>query len=209
LRQFGGAVELVARLGGAEFAAVVCYQPDQDCAARIAAKVVRSLGAPYAVNGVTVEIGATVGIARAPVDGNTPTRLLRAADIAMYDAKAAGRGRYSFFHADMDVRLRERAELEREIRAAIRSGAITAYFQPVVSLADDAITGFEALARWDHPTRGLLGPDMFIPIAEDMGVIDELSYAILTEGCRAALDWPEHVTLAVNISPVQLRSPWL
>jgi EAL domain-containing protein (putative c-di-GMP-specific phosphodiesterase class I) len=109
----------------------------------------------------------------------------------------------------MDARLRERKVIETDLRAAVESGAIDAYFQPVMSLADSTITGFEALARWNHPTRGLLAPELFIPIAEDLGLIDKLSYGILRSGCIASRDWPPHTTLAINISPMQLKDPWL
>ena len=127
----------------------------------------------------------------------------------MYEAKRAGRGRYSFFDAQMDVRLRERATLEADLRSAIEHDEITAHFQPVISLAETQISGFEALARWNHPVRGQLPPDLFIPIAEDMGLIGALSYNILRIGCIAAREWPSHTTLSINISPIQLKDPWL
>lgn len=167
------------------------------------------LGQPYHVGGITIELGATVGIARYPINAADCSELLRCADRAMYEAKRAGRGRYSFFHQDMDDRLRERAALEREMRDAIETGEITAYFQPIISLDQQTLTGFEALARWDHPRRGMLSPDLFIPIAEDIGLIDLLSYQVLRTGCLAAADWPVETTLSVNISPLQLKNSWL
>ncbi|MBC9033717.1 EAL domain-containing protein [Sphingomonas sp. JC676] len=199
----------IARLGGDEFVCVIRYQAGSDIPARTAGQIIRVLSESIYVGGARLEIGATVGISRCPHDSTTADELLRSADVAMYEAKRAGRGRYHFFEAQMDVRLRERASLEAELRAAIENGQITAHYQPVISLADDRITGFEALARWEHPVRGLLAPDLFIPIAEDLGLIGLLSYDILRSGCIAARAWPPYATLSINISPLQLKDPWL
>ncbi|MDH7973332.1 EAL domain-containing protein [Sphingomonas sp. AR_OL41] len=199
----------IARLGGDEFVCVIRHAAGSDMPARTAGQIVRSLSEPIHVGDVALRIGATVGIARCPYDATTVDALLRAADVAMYEAKRAGRGRYHFFDAEMDVRLRERASLESELRAAIAHGEISAHYQPVISLSDNRIIGFEALARWDHPVRGLLSPDLFIPIAEDIGLIGPLSYDMLRSGCIAARDWPPYATLSINISPLQLKDPWL
>jgi len=199
----------IARLGGDEFVCVIRYQAGSDAPARIAGQIIRVLCESIYVGGARLEIGATVGIARCPHDATTADELLRSADVAMYEAKRAGRGRYHFFEAEMDVRLHQRASLETELRAAIENSEITAHYQPVISLSDNRITGFEALARWNHPVRGLLPPDLFIPIAEDLGLIGPLSYDILRRGCIAARDWPAYATLSINISPIQLKDPWL
>lgn len=199
----------IARLGGDEFVCVMSYPAGADVPARTAGQVIRTLGEAFVINGTRLEIGATVGIARCPQDATTAEALLRAADVAMYEAKRAGRGQYHFFHAEMDMRLRERAVIELDLRSALDRGEIEAYFQPVISLGESNIIGFEALARWNHPTRGLLAPDLFISIAEDMGLIGELSYGILRSGCMAACDWPPHTSLSINISPIQLKDPWL
>jgi EAL domain-containing protein (putative c-di-GMP-specific phosphodiesterase class I) len=127
----------------------------------------------------------------------------------MYEAKHAGRGRYVFFHEEMDVRLRDRAELEADFHTALDNDEIGPFFQPVIDLDDQKITGFEALARWKHPTRGLVMPEVFIPLAEDLGLIDKVSYKILRESCLIAQRWPDDVTLSINISPVQLKNAWL
>jgi diguanylate cyclase (GGDEF)-like protein len=209
LRTVGDDRTTIARIGGDEFVCVMTYPAGADDPARTAGQFIRALGEPFIIDEARIEIGATIGIARCPQDGATADRLLRAADVAMYEAKRAGRGGYRFFHAEMDARLRERTVIEADLRAAIEGGEIEAYFQPVISLTTSAITGFEALARWNHPTRGLLPPDLFIPIAEDLGLIDELSYGILRSGCIASRDWPAHTSLAINISPVQLKDPWL
>ena len=135
--------------------------------------------------------------------------LLRAADVAMYEGKREGKGVYRFFHAEMDARLRERAVLEADLRKALDGGDIKPYFQPIICLDGERITGFEALARWHHPTRGVLAPDTFIAVAEDLGIIDLLTYQILRESCTAARAWPPYTSLSVNISPMQLKDPWL
>lgn len=199
----------IARLGGDEFVCVISYPAGADVPARTAGQVIRTLGEPFMIKGTRLELGATVGIARCPQDATSAEALLRAADVAMYEAKRAGRGQYHFFDAEMDMRLRERAVIELDLRSALDRGEIEAYFQPVISLGESNIIGFEALARWNHPTRGLLAPDLFISIAEDMGLIGELSYGILRSGCIAARDWPPHTSLSINISPVQLKDPWL
>lgn len=199
----------LARLGGDEFACVLTYPAGEDVPIRAAGLIVRALQAPFQVNGIRLDANATIGVSRCPVDATKATELLRAADIAMYEGKRAGRGVYRVFHAEMDARLRERALLETDLRAALESGEIKAYFQPIIALGDEHIIGFEALARWEHPTRGLIGPDTFIPIAEDLGIIDKLSYRILRESCIAARDWPPYASLSINISPLQLKDSWL
>jgi predicted signal transduction protein with EAL and GGDEF domain len=176
-----------------------------DALTRTASQIIRALSAPYEVAGRKLNLGATVGIARAPADGTASDDLLRAADVAMYDGKRSGKGTHWFFHAEMDERLRARATLETELRVAIAAGDVSPYFQPVISLADRRIIGFEALARWHHPTRGTIPPDEFIPIAEDLGLISELSHLILRQGCIASRDWHSDTSLSVNISPIQLK----
>ncbi|MCW3837933.1 putative bifunctional diguanylate cyclase/phosphodiesterase [Sphingomonas canadensis] len=209
LHRVCGADALIARLGGDEFVVVLGDQLGSDPAARMASSIIRALSLPMEINGRRTDVGATIGIARFPVDGGDADELLRVADVAMYEGKRAGKGVYRFFHAEMDGRLRARAELEAGLRTAIESGQIIPFFQPLYSLAKDRIIGFEALARWQHPTRGLIPPDEFIPIAEDIGLIGKLSQRILRDGCIAARDWHPDTTLSVNISPVQLRDAWL
>ena len=200
---------LIARLGGDEFGGIITYPAGRDDPIRVASQVLRAFREPFEVEGLSLTAAVTLGLARCPHDATTASDLLRSADIAMYEGKRAGRGVYRIFHAEMDERLRERAALEQELKVAIADGQITAYFQPVISLADERISGFEALARWEHPSRGLIEPDHFIPIAEELGVIDQLSYRVLREGCTASRDWPPYMTLSINISPMQLKDPWL
>jgi diguanylate cyclase (GGDEF)-like protein len=198
-----------ARLGGDEFVGLLSYPSGGDAPIRMAGQIMRALAEPFYIAGVKIDAGATLGVSRSPIDATDSAELIRLADIAMYEGKRSGRGTYRIFHAEMDARLRERAVLESELRSAIQNGEIKAYFQPIISLEDEQILGFEALARWEHPKRGTICPDIFIPIAEDIGVIDILSYGILRDACIAARDWPRHATLSVNISPLQLKDPWL
>ncbi|WP_198162060.1 putative bifunctional diguanylate cyclase/phosphodiesterase [Sphingomonas sp. TDK1] len=200
---------LLARVGGDEFVLVVVHGEGSDADKRLATRIIRGLSASYRVGDRKIEIGATIGIARSPVDAHQPEELLRAADVAMYEAKRGGRGTCRFFQTEMDDRLRARATLEADLRQAIESGQILPYYQPVMALADGKIIGYEALARWHHPERGTIAPDEFIPIAEDLGLIDMLSVRILHQGCIAARDWAPDVTLSINISPIQLKDPWL
>ena len=205
-----GARGTVARLGGDEFACVIPYPGGSDAPSRLASQMIRSLNEVFDLGGrAKVEIGATIGISCAPRDGTTATALLHGADLAMYEGKRQGRGSHRFFHAEMDARLRERAALENDLRQAVANEAIVPYFQPVTGLSDGRIIGFEALARWRHPTRGMVEPDIFIPIAEDLGLIDRISSTILRVATSAAREWPAHMTLSINISPVQLKDPWL
>ncbi|WP_165793465.1 putative bifunctional diguanylate cyclase/phosphodiesterase [Hyphococcus luteus] len=200
---------VVARLGGDEFASVIPYEAGGDLPNRLAAQIVRNMNQAFYIEGARVQIGSTVGIACAPRDGATASALLHSADLAMYEGKRAGRGGHRFFHAEMDDRLRERTALENDLRKAIADNVIIPYFQPVTELSDGKITGFEALARWPHPTRGMISPEVFVPIAEDLGLIDQICSSILRASCTVARDWPKPMTLSVNISPMQLKDPWL
>lgn len=208
-RQLGAPCALTYRLGGDEFVCVISYEPGSETPNRIAGQIIRSLTEPFQIRGRKIEIGATVGVSRCPADGEEVEELIRSADVAMYEAKRAAPGTYRFFHAEMDERLRERAALEGEIRVALSAGDIIPYFQPVIDLDSGRVAGFEALARWIHPTRGIIPPDHFIPILEDLGLIDALCQRILYEGCLVAQQWPPHTTLSINISPQQLSDPWL
>lgn len=200
---------IVARLGGDEFAGIIQYPAGTDLPLRLARQIIQSVGQPMLVQGVSLTVGSTLGLARAPQDGMTPSELLHAADLAMYDCKRSGRGNYRFFHSEMDADLRSRAALERDLREAVRAGEIIPHFQPIVDLTENKIIGFEALARWPHPTRGILLPHTFIPIAEDLGIIDQITYAMLRSSCAAARDWDPHLWVSVNISPMQLKDRWL
>ncbi len=203
-----GSSAIVARLGGDEFALLVPRaRPEQ--ASAMAKHLIEEVGRGYEIDGQRVNVGLSVGIAVAPGDGDDPGQLLRAADMALYRAKSEGRGTFRFFEPDMDARMQMRRELELDLRQALAEGQFELHYQPLVSLDTDRISAFEALVRWRHPTRGLVPPADFIPLAEDIALIVPLGEWVLREGCREAATWPGDVRVAVNLSPVQFRSPAL
>ena len=159
--------------------------------------------------GHLITTDASIGIALAPGDGVDLDQLLKNADLALYGAKGDGRRTYRFFEAGMDQRARARRSLELELRQAISDGSLEIYYQPVVNIEDDKISSCEALLRWRHPERGMISPAEFIPIAEDSGLINQLGLWVLNTACAEAATWPDHVRVAVNVSPVQFRSPSL
>jgi predicted signal transduction protein with EAL and GGDEF domain len=161
---------------------------------------------PFDCLGHQLTTDASIGIALAPDHGTDLDQILKNADLAMYAAKSAGRRTYRFFDPAMDAAARARRQLEVDLRKAIAHGALEVYYQPCVSLQDNRITGCEALVRWRHPERGMVSPAEFIPIAEETGLINELGEWVLTKACTEAANWPKHVKLAVNVSPVQFKS---
>ena len=199
--------DLVARLGGDEFAVLALHLPGAEEAASIALRVIRELDRSIATGQTDHQIGVGIGIALIPQDGAADRDILRKADIALYRAKAERVSALRFFEQEMDTRVRERDFVERELRAAIKSHAIVPYYQPLVDLKSGAVIGFEALARWVHPVLGQVEPERFIAVAEDCGLIRQLSDQLLRRACRDAREWPNSVTLSFNISPVQLKDP--
>ena len=202
--------DVVVRLGGDEFAVVACPHDVQgDAQAVIAAMAVRlvdTISEPYQIDGQHVVIGASIGIAMAPADGLDPDRLMKNADLALYGAKSAGRGRFVFFEPVMEQNVVDRHRIETELRDALAQGAFELYYQPIVKVATRRIIGFEALLRWRHPTRGMISPADFIPVAEDNGFITQIGAWALNAACQEAAGWPEDLKIAVNLSPVQFRS---
>jgi diguanylate cyclase (GGDEF)-like protein len=196
---------LVARLGGDEFAILTDDLADLESLARLAQDIIKSLSQPIAWTQSRLEIGATVGIAVATAESRTAEALLHAADVAMYQGKRDGRGTFRFFHLDMGHALKERAQLEGELRIGIGRGEIRPFYQPVVALPGRELIGFEVLARWHHPQKGLLSPDAFITLAEDTGLIADLTWSLMRQACADARSWPSHLQLAINISPLQLQ----
>jgi diguanylate cyclase (GGDEF)-like protein len=199
----------VARLGGDEFAALLPYNGDRDALARVVEQIIAGVRHPIPWRAGQVEVGATVGIALAGADDSDPDALLHAADVAMYQGKREGRGAFRFFQAEMDLALKARAQLEADLRSAITRGEIAPYFQPIVALPGKELIGFEVLARWNHPSAGVIAPDAFIPMAEETGMIADLFFGLLRQACADAQRWPSHLQLAVNISPQQLQDQWL
>jgi diguanylate cyclase (GGDEF)-like protein len=195
----------VARLDGDEFAALVESGPGGEGLARLAQGLIAALSAPVTWQGHEIKVGATVGIAAAGPEAGSAHAVLHAADLAMGQGKRDGRGTYRVFESAMDEALKARARLEADLRVAIDAGQIEPYYQPVVALPGQTVTGFEVLARWRHPEHGLLMPSAFIPVAEETGMIGDLSYLILRRACLDARAWPNHLQLAVNIAPQQFQ----
>lgn len=201
---------LLARLGGDEFALAMIFDPHApEVVERVAAQLVARMATAFSVDGHTLHIGCSIGVARSDFGCRTIEALMRAADIAMYAAKRGGRNRFAWFDQSMERELRARNELEQGLRTAVPAGQIVPYFEQQVDLGSGRLTGFEVLARWEHPVRGVIGPDKFIPIAEDTGMIGDLSLSIMRQAFTHARDWDAGLSLSVNISPSQLRDPWL
>ena len=198
--------DVVARLGGDEFAIVQTAVKDPGDVTALVARMYQAIREPHDCLGHLITTDASIGIALAPQDGTDLDQLLKNADLAMYDAKADGRRTYRFFEPGMDARVKARHQLELDLRHAITTGEFEVHYQPIVDLKNDAVTGCEALLRWRHPGRGMISPAEFIPIAEDAGLINELGDWVLRTACAEAARWPDHITLAVNVSPVQLKS---
>jgi diguanylate cyclase (GGDEF)-like protein/PAS domain S-box-containing protein len=197
------------RLGGDEFEAIVPGYQSREQLSNIASEIIYSLSQPYSIEGQSVVIGASVGIALAPEHGITSDALIRNVDLALYAAKDAGRGCYRFYAEDLHAAAEERAELEQDLREAIARGDMQLFYQPVVYSANEKIVGFEAVMRWEHPKRGWLSPAKFIPIAEDAGLIDQLGQWALRTACADLATWPEQLSCAVNVSPLQFSNPEL
>ncbi len=198
--------DIVARLGGDEFAVLSGSLLHARDAATIAERIVREMAVPFDVDGHSVVIGASVGIAVAPVDGTSAETLLKNADMALYRAKTDGRGAYHFFEKGMDAVLQERRSMELGLRQALVRNEFRLVFQPLLNLAEQRISVLEALLRWDHPERGTIAPADFIPIAEETGLIVSIGEWVLREACRAATRWPQDVRVAINLSTVQFRN---
>ncbi len=201
---------LTARLGGDEFACAFLFDPtDPGAIERVAERLVSKLAQPLHVDGLHLHISASVGIARSDFDCGSIDALMRAGDIAMYAAKNSGRNRFAWFDQSMERDLQARNELETGLRAAIPQLEIVPYFEQQIDLTTGRLTGFEVLARWEHPTRGVIVPDRFIPIAEETGMIADLSLSVMRQAFLAARDWDPALSLSVNISPWQLKDAWL
>jgi diguanylate cyclase (GGDEF)-like protein len=200
--------DMAARLGGDEFAVLIA-SADANQAAAVAERLIEALGPPFACGDLVIRIGVSIGIALAPTDGEDPETLYRNADLALYRAKAAGRGTWRQFDPNMDRQLHERRLLQRDIRDALPRGELFVMYQPVVDLRTRELAGFEALVRWTHPERGLVPPSEFVPIAEQSGLIGAIGLFVLTEAARLASRLPAPLHIAVNLSPLQLRDEHL
>jgi diguanylate cyclase (GGDEF)-like protein/PAS domain S-box-containing protein len=194
----------VARLGGDEFIVVLKDGAQPSSAGALADRVLASVADELEIDGQSLRIGLSVGVAIFPSDGEDASTLIGNADAALYRAKSQGRGTICFFEADMDKRLRERRALQHDLCSAIARGELILHYQPQARIGG-RITGFEALVRWQHPTRGMIPPNTFIPVAEESGLILSLGEWILREACREAASWPNKLQIAVNLSPIQFR----
>jgi diguanylate cyclase (GGDEF)-like protein len=201
-----GELGMVGRLGGDEFKIVVPGRIERERLGQLAQEIINQLSQPYTIDGQSVVIGASVGIALSPDNGVTNEALIRNADLALYAAKDGGRGRYHFYASDLHEQAEERSQLEQDLRDAVRNGGLELYYQPVVHTATEQIAGFEALLRWNHPTKGWLSPTKFVPIAEDSGLIETIGEWALRTACNDLSCWPEDVRVAVNVSPLQFAN---
>jgi diguanylate cyclase (GGDEF)-like protein len=203
LRQVTSECDLVARLGGDAFAILQRDAQIPETAKTLAELVIATLSQPYELDGHQVVAGASIGIAGAPTDSGDADELLKMADMALYRCKLEGRGVFRFFEPEMDARIQTRRGLEVDLRKALAGDELEIYYQPVVDIQADRVTGFEALLRWRHAVRGDVSPDEFVPLAEEIGVIGQLGAWVLEQACAEAARWPADVRLAVNLSPAQ------
>jgi diguanylate cyclase (GGDEF)-like protein/PAS domain S-box-containing protein len=199
--------DTVARLGGDEFAVIVASVEVAERALALAERLVRCLSAPFDLAGHLVVVGASLGVAMAPDDGDDAEQLLKNADLALYRAKHGGGGRICRFAEDMDAEMVVRRSLGSEMRHALQAGEFVLFYQPIVRTATREVKSFEALIRWQHPQRGLISPDQFIPLAEDTGLILPIGHWVLREACLQAAGWAGGQTVAVNVSAVSFTSP--
>ncbi len=209
LRGLVGETDTIARMGGDEFVIVQAMVADPAEATSLAQGVIDALSEPYDIDGQQAVIGVSIGISVGPGDGSNPDKLLRNADLALYRAKSDGRGTLRFFEPAMDLQMQTRRVMEQDLRKALPGGEFELHYQPVVNLASKEISGFEALIRWNHPTRGLISPATFIPLAEEIGFIVPLGEWVIRQACATAAQWPDNLHVAVNISAIQFRSPGL
>lgn len=203
--------DTLSRIGGDEFA-IVCnleaQTPGQsEEIVLFAERVLKAIRTPIPLGETEVEVDASIGVAFGPSDGVDAEAVLRAADIAMYRAKRAGRGIFRFYEPSMDEELRARASLEGDVRRAVAAGEIEPYYQPLVDLSSGRPVGFEVLARWNHREKGSIPPSAFIPIIEHLGLVGEFTWALLRRACLDAKSWPSDLQLSVNVSPTQLTNP--
>ncbi|RYE71458.1 MAG: diguanylate cyclase, partial [Oxalobacteraceae bacterium] len=199
--------DTIARLGGDEFVILQsCVEAPHE-AEQLAQRLVDLIGRTYVLNGHTVNIGVSVGVALAR--GAQARDLMRSGDLALYEAKRAGRGRYRFFEDGMETSLHERRELEIDLRRALALKQFELHYQPFLDLSTDTVIGFEALLRWNHPVRGSVPPLSFISVAEENGLIVKTGDWVLMTACQAAASWPGDYVIAVNVSPIQFKADTL
>jgi len=196
----------IARLGGDEFAILLdCSSNLAEAATALSSRLLDVLSAPYHLDGFNTSIGASIGIASSSAEDETIERLMHKADLALYEVKAQGRNAYCVYQDELGNRAEERRTIEQDLREALAQSALELYYQPIVKLVDESVCGMEALVRWRHPTRGMIPPGTFIPIAEDSGLILPLSHFVIRQACLDAAKWPVNIKVSINISPAHLR----
>ncbi|MET0370855.1 MAG: EAL domain-containing protein [Sphingobium sp.] len=198
---------LVGRQGGDEFKIILPGRHEVGALTQLAQIIIASLSQPYSIEGTAVVIGVSIGVSSCPKDGVTADALIRNADLALYAAKGDGRGVHRFYAAEMHADAEDRRQLEEDLRRALAADGLHLVYQPVVSSTTERITGYEALLRWVHPTRGPISPALFIPIAEDTGLIGQIGEWVLRTACRDATQWLDGIRVAVNVSPSQFANP--
>ena len=203
-------ISLTARLGGDEFASCFLFDSGEPrVVGMVAENIVSRLAQPFDTGGIHVHISCSLGIARSDLDCDNVESLMRRADIAMYAAKNGGRNRYCWFDASMERELQARNTIEAAMREGIPRGEFVPWYEQQIDLTTGRLHGFEVLARWEHPTRGIVSPEIFIPIAEETGMIADLSMSVIRRALEEAKNWDPSLTLSVNIAPSQLKDPWL
>jgi diguanylate cyclase (GGDEF)-like protein len=205
LRKEIGDSDIIARMGGDEFALVQFARNHPADAEDLATRIIDSVSEPYTIDDHRIMIGASIGIAIAPDDGDQIEEIMRNVDLALYRAKETGRGVHCVFEAEMDTKMQTRRALELDMRTAIEKGGFELHYQPLVELEGEELCGFEALIRWPHPEKGYIPPADFIPLAEETGFMVPIGEWVIREACRTAAGWPDHLIIAVNLSPVQFR----
>ncbi|MCA1748457.1 MAG: EAL domain-containing protein [Sphingomonadales bacterium] len=198
---------MVGRLGGDEFQVMLSGLADNAKRGAVAKSIIEAVSQPYMIDGVTLTIGCSIGIAIAPDHGNTPEELIRNADLALYAAKGDGRGIYRVYETEMHTGAKKRKRLEDDLRNALANDQLHLTYQPVVSTETTKIVGYEALIRWTHPSRGSISPADFIPVAEDIRLIEQIGEWVLRTACEDAASWPIAARVAVNVSPIQFANP--
>ncbi len=201
--------DTIARMGGDEFVILQAPITELAQATSLAQSIVELISEPFDLDGHQAVIGASVGIAISPGDGSTSDSLLRNADLALYRAKGDGRGTFRFFEPAMDLQMQTRRIMEQDMRRALPAGEFELYYQPVINLATNDISGFEALIRWNHPEKGLISPATFIPLAEEIGFIVPLGEWVIRQACATAALWPDDFHVAINVSAAQFHGPRL
>jgi diguanylate cyclase (GGDEF)-like protein len=205
LRAVSRECDIIARLGGDEFAILQVGVSQDEQTGAVARRLVETISKPFTVDGHCLSIGVSIGIAMAPADGSHPAQLMKDADLALYHSKKEGRGTWRFFQPEMNAIAEARRAQENDLRAAISLGQLELHYQPIFRGHDRRLTGFEALLRWRHPVRGMVLPESFISMAEEMGLIGEIGACVLERACTEAAAWPEHLRVAVNLSTRQFQ----